>query len=103
MEDGVFGVCRGDTVVGVDNPQFGRVLKRVLVKTQHEEHTAERPDVTLLRDREVLVQVQHLGRAIHRGRVLLDLWGEELDEIYILFVSFLFTKKPQQDATLVFQ
>ena len=75
VEHRIRGVLRGNLVVPIDDPQFARVLKWVGPETQGEEEAAQCPDVSLLVDRVVTVQVYHLRGAIHGRGVTLDLKG----------------------------
>ena len=70
VEVGEVAVVGRYLIFAVDDAELGRVLERMLVEAEHKQDTAERPHVHLCVDAIVAVQVEHLGRAIHRRRVL---------------------------------
>lgn len=73
MEECVGGVLWGNLVVSVDNSQFGCILKGMRPEAEGIEETAEGPDVCLLVDGVVGVEVYHLGRAVIWGGVTVNL------------------------------
>ena len=73
MEDRKCGILLGNLEIGIENPQLPRVLKGVGSEAEQVEEAAEGPDVSLLVDGLVAVQVDHLRSAVHGGCVALNL------------------------------
>ncbi len=58
-------VAGGHAVVAVNNGQLGGVFKRMLVKTEEKERTAQSPDIRGRVDGEVCPHVQHFRCPVH--------------------------------------
>ena len=70
---GVGGVSGRDLVVGVQDPQLSRVLKRMFLEAKLEEEATKGPDVGLYIDWLVAIEIHHLWCSVHWSRVALDL------------------------------
>lgn len=66
-----FGIIYWHEVLGIENADFASILVWMVIKAEGEDDAAEHPDVDLRVDAELHVLVDHLGRPVHHGRVLL--------------------------------
>ena len=76
MEHREGGVFHWDLVVCIEDPQLPGVLKWVSPEAEQVEQRAKGPDVSLLRDELIAVQVHHFWGTVHWSGTALDLQGE---------------------------
>ena len=77
MVHGVGGVGGWDLVICIKDTELGRILKRMHLKAELEEETAQGPDVCLFIDWLVAVEINHLRGSVHWSSVALDLYARE--------------------------
>lgn len=58
-------------VLRIEDANLSTILVWMIIEAQREDNTAEHPDVNLRVDPEFHVLVDHLGRSVHHGGVLL--------------------------------
>ncbi len=73
MKHGKGSVFLRYLIVGIDDPQLPRVLKGVRPEAEHIEEAPQGPDVCLLVDQLVTVEVDHFRGTVHWSGVTLDL------------------------------
>lgn len=73
MEISVLGVTGRYGVVGIEYPQFCRVLEGVFVETEHIEQTAQGPHIGWTVDGVVVPGVHHLRGSVHGSRTAVHL------------------------------
>ena len=77
MKNGECPIFFGNLVIGINNPQFPRILKRMNPETEQIEETSQGPHVCLLTDGFVAIKIYHFWRSVHGCRVTLNLGDRE--------------------------